>query len=59
MKKALIIIAVIGAIVVLKVSDTGYSDEEIEHNRYCDMVADFKASEGQRGWPPYKGECND
>ena len=35
------------------ISSTG---EELEQNQYCEMVQLYRRSEGEFGWPPYKGE---
>lgn len=28
-----------------------------QQSMYCEMVETYKKTNGQYGWPPYKGEC--
>ena len=32
-------------------------EQERIEKRYCEMVEMYKESNGDTGWPPYKGEC--
>jgi hypothetical protein len=53
-----------GALLLVILSFFAYQDidEAAEDDAaYCGMVKDFKESNGQHGWPAYKGEevCND
>ena len=31
--------------------------EQEQYDRYCRMVEMYKQSNGENGWPAYKGEC--
>lgn len=55
----LFIIAAICSVAVSIISYTDYSELEMQHQHYCEMVQIFKSSGGEYGWPPYKGECDD
>lgn len=33
------------------------STEKSEQEHYCEMVEIHQDSNGQYGWPPFKGEC--
>jgi hypothetical protein len=43
--------------VILVVAGVMPEDKTVqtEHSHYCDMVAEWDASNGEWGWPPYKG----
>jgi hypothetical protein len=30
-----------------------------QRDTYCDMIALWDETNGDAGWPPYKGECED
>jgi len=32
-------------------------DRRQERDRYCDMVDMWNETDGEYGWPPYKGDC--
>ena len=32
-------------------------DKRQERERYCEMVDIWNETDGQYGWPPYKGDC--
>ena len=32
-------------------------DRKQERQRYCEMLELWNETDGQYGWPPYKGEC--
>ena len=45
---------------VVAVGFIGRADYEYAqqtHQRYCDMVEMYQKTDGQSGWPAYKGEC--
>ncbi len=42
------------ALLVGGVDDHG--DALAQHENYCSMVERFEQSNGEAGWPPYKGE---
>ena len=42
---------------VLIVNSLDKRSEANERDPYCDMVQQFKDTNGQYGWPAYKGEC--
>ena len=42
---------------VLVVNSLDKRSEANERDLYCEMVAEYKASNGEYGWPAYKGEC--
>lgn len=46
-------------IVVLKSCDTSHSEQQVQDKHYCEMVELYYQSSGERGWPPYKGDCDD
>ena len=46
-----------GIVFVLFFSLDNPNIEQQEYERYCDMVEMYKQSNGDTGWPPYKGEC--
>jgi len=33
------------------------ADAEAERQQYCEMVELWEQTNGDAGWPPYKGEC--
>ena len=32
-------------------------DRKQERERYCEMLDIWNETDGEYGWPPYKGEC--
>jgi len=32
-------------------------DRETARQHYCEMLEIWEETDGQYGWPPYKGEC--
>ena len=32
-------------------------DKRQERERYCQMLGIWNETDGQYGWPPYKGDC--
>ena len=52
---ALIAIMLFSAVLVVNSLDK--RSEAKERDLYCDMVQQFKDTNGQYGWPAYKGEC--
>ena len=55
--KVLIILLVVLLLAMVSIVNT--LDKRSEQNQaslYCEMVAEYKASNGQHGWPAYKGE---
>jgi len=51
-----IIIFGIGVILILvSLLPEGPNEPELSHQIYCDMVAEWDASNGEWGWPPYQG----
>ena len=53
------IVITIYVVAVYFTPKTEYSELEMQHQHYCEMVQIFKSSGGEYGWPPYKGECNE
>lgn len=51
----LIAIMLLSAVLVVNTLDK--RSEANERDLYCDMVQQFKDTNGQYGWPAYKGEC--
>lgn len=44
--------------VVLGIAGKGDQEEaEAQSQEYCQMVELWHESDGENGWPPYKGEC--
>lgn len=41
---------------VVIVSTLDKRSEQNQASLYCEMVAEYKASNGEYGWPAYKGE---
>jgi len=39
------------------VGNMNAEDKRQERERYCQMVDMWNETDGQYGWPPYKGEC--
>lgn len=52
--KYIILILLILTLLGLLVSTTP-PEEELEQERYCEMVELFVASKGDKGWPDYEG----
>ena len=52
---SLIAIMLFSAVLVVNTMDK--RSEAKERDLYCDMVQQFKDTNGQYGWPAYKGEC--
>lgn len=52
---SLIAIMLFSAVLVVNTMDK--RSEANERDLYCDMVQQFKDTNGQYGWPAYKGEC--
>ena len=51
-----IIIFGIGVVLILtSLLPEGPSEPELSHQIYCDMVALYKATNGEAGWPAYQG----
>jgi len=34
-------------------------EEQLQQDRYCEMVQLYKDTNGEAGWPAYKGECDE
>ena len=39
------------------VGNMNAEDKKQERERYCEMLDIWNETDGQYGWPPYKGEC--
>lgn len=52
-----VLIAIMLFAAVLMVNSLDKRSEAKERDLYCDMVQQFKDTDGQYGWPAYKGEC--
>lgn len=55
-----VLIILFGAFLLAAVLVANTLDKRSEANErdlYCDMVQQFKDTNGQYGWPAYKGEC--
>ena len=39
------------------VGNMNAEDKRQERERYCQMVDMWNDTDGQYGWPPYKGDC--
>lgn len=53
------LIVLFGVFLLAAVGIVNTLDKRPEQNQsslYCEMVEEFKASNGQHGWPAYKGE---
>lgn len=53
------LIVLIAAFLLAAVGIVNTLDKRSEANErdlYCEMVAEYKASNGKHGWPAYKGE---
>jgi hypothetical protein len=62
MTKRYTILAIIGLIIAMGVvGQADYDEEQRQTDQYCEMVAIWKESGGQAGWPAYDGEevCRD
>ena len=57
MKNIYLVVSVIVIIPICTVilNKMEVSDAHSEIEMYCEMVTDWKASNGQRGWPDYNG----
>ena len=40
------------------VGNMNAEDKKAERDRYCEMLEIWEETDGEYGWPPYKGECN-
>lgn len=49
--------AVITVLCMMLIHSNDMAEQEIQRDHYCERVQDYKESNGQYGWPPYKGEC--
>lgn len=57
-ERTLLLIGLVALTIILGMA--GKSDQsEAEHQQreYCQMVELWHESDGENGWPPYKGEC--
>jgi len=52
----LVAILILGLVMVL-VGSSDYDSAVTERKHYCEMVALYKATDGENGWPAYQGEC--
>ena len=62
MTKRQTILAVIGLIIAMGiVGQSDYDEAQRQAEQYCKMVAMWKESGGEKGWPAYDGEevCRD
>ena len=53
------LIVLFGVFLLAAVGIVNTLDKRSEQNQsdlYCEMVEEFKTSNGERGWPAYKGE---
>jgi len=39
------------------VGNMNAEDKRQERERYCEMLDIWNETDGEYGWPPYKGEC--
>jgi hypothetical protein len=46
----------LGVLAIVLFVLAGGDDPDTDHQIYCDMVALYKATNGQDGWPAYDGE---
>ena len=54
-----VLIVLFGVFLLAAVGIVNTLDKRAEENQaslYCEMVAEYKASNGKHGWPAYKGE---
>jgi hypothetical protein len=57
MTKRYTILAIIGLIIAMGVvGQADYEEEQRQTDQYCEMVAIWKESGGQAGWPAYNWE---
>jgi len=53
-------VLLIGLLLVIGYGLAGNADiqnEQAEQIRYCEMIELWNETDGDAGWPPYKGEC--
>lgn len=55
----LLLISAICLIAVLFGPTSADNELEMKQSHYCEMLQIHKDSNGQYGWPPYNGECDD
>ena len=55
MKIAIAAALFIGSLALVGTGD--YEEAKASHYRYCEMVQIWNETNGDAGWPPYKGEC--
>lgn len=58
-KKYLLVAGIAGALFLVYglVGNADRVEAERQAEQYCEMVSIWHDSNGQAGWPPYKGEC--
>lgn len=57
LKRYQVILAAIGLVIALGlVGQSDFEDEQAQADQYCEMVKLWKQTNGQQGWPAYKGE---
>lgn len=53
----LIILAVFVLVLMGIAGNLDFQEEERQHAEYCEMVKLWTQTNGQHGWPAYKGAC--
>jgi hypothetical protein len=57
-ERILLLIGLVALTIILGIAGkTDLKEVEQQHREYCEMVELYKQSDGENGWPPYKGEC--
>ena len=55
-------VLLIGLVLVIGYGLAGNADiqnEQAEQTRYCEMLELWNETDGDAGWPPYNGKCED
>lgn len=53
MNLATILTICIASLCLLALSSISFHEELLTEKRYCEMVDDYRASNGEHGWPDY------
>lgn len=43
----------------LTISELDYQDQVKQDELYCEMTEMWRTTQGEAGWPPYQGDCDD
>jgi hypothetical protein len=50
-----VLLLFVGLVSFVLVAPSDYEDAMTGQNEYCEMIAQWQASNGENGWPPFRG----